>query len=144
MRDEEFISRFESCTLQSFHHQDHVKLAWLYLKASPPLEALSRFCEGIKRFAEAHGKSNLYHETITWAYVLLIHERMTRGREDDWEQFAQHNPDLMNWEDNVLKEYYRSETLSSDLARRVFLFPDKSVRPDESKRPSDQTPNPKS
>jgi hypothetical protein len=33
----------------------------------------------------------------------------------------------LNWKDNVLKEYYRDETLSSDLARNTFLFPDKTI-----------------
>src|ERR1700730_19414023 len=33
MTDQEFIRRFENCTLlaESFHHQDHVRLVWLYL-----------------------------------------------------------------------------------------------------------------
>ena len=44
-----------------------------------------------------------------------------------WHQFAATNPDLLNWKDNILKKYYRDETLSSDLAKRVFLFPDTAL-----------------
>jgi len=78
MSDAEFIARFENCTLrgEDFHHRDHVKVVWLYLCDYSVLETLDRFAAGLKRFAAANGKPNLYHETITWAYVFLINERM--------------------------------------------------------------------
>ena len=127
MRDEEFLERFENCTLpkESFHHKDHVRLAWLYLRSRPLLEALKRFSESLKRFARAHGKGGLYHETITWAYMFLINERMMRGEETSWEEFADNNPDLFNWKESVLGAYYNEETLKSELSKRIFVFPDK-------------------
>jgi hypothetical protein len=131
MNDEDFINQFEASTLPSgsFHHRDHVKLAWLYLQRHSLLETLVRFSEGLKRFATANGKDNLYHETITWAYVLLIHERMKRaGGKQSWEDFAAANPDLFDWQNSILKTYYREETLRSELARRVFVFPDLGSR----------------
>ena len=69
MEDKELIERFESCTLagKDFHHRDHVKVVWLYLRCNSVLETLGRFAAGLKRFANANGKPNLYHETITWA-----------------------------------------------------------------------------
>jgi hypothetical protein len=128
MNDEEFIQRFEDCTLpgESFHHKEHVRVAWLYLRNESVLQALNKFSEGLKRFATANGKPNLYHETITWAYVLLINERMERGgREQGWEEFVDSNADLFDWKNNILKSYYQVETLRSEVARRVFVFPDK-------------------
>jgi len=128
--DDEFIRQSEACTLpaECFHHQDHVKLAWLYLQRHSLLETLQKFSEGIKRFAAAHGKTNLYHETITWAYVFLIHERMKRaGGEQSWEEFAAANPDLLNWQTSILKSLYREETLHSELARQIFVFPDQAA-----------------
>lgn len=128
MSDEEFIECFENCTLpgESFHHRDHVRVVWLYLRCYPVLETLARFSEGLKRFARANGKPNLYHETITWAYVLLIHERMARnGPAQSWAQFVETNADLFDWKDNLLKSYYHDDTLRSEIARKVFVFPDK-------------------
>jgi len=128
MRDEEFIERFENCTLpgESFHHRDHVRVVWLYLSSYSVLETLNRFSEGLKRFATANGKPNLYHETITWAYVFLIHERRERsGREQSWAEFVATNADLFDWKNNVLKSYYQDDTLRSEIARRVFVFPDR-------------------
>jgi hypothetical protein len=128
MTDDELMGRFEDGTLpgELFHHSDHVRVAFLYLCRCTALEALERFSNSLVRFAEAKGKPGLYHETITWAFLLLIRERMARsGVPQTWTQFAAANPDLLNWEENILRKYYRSETLSSDLARKIFVFPDK-------------------
>ena len=92
------------------------------------LEALERFSISLARFATANGKPGRYNETITWAFLLLIRERMARaGCQLTWPEFANRNADLLNWEDNVLKKYYRNETLSSDLAKSTFLLPDKTI-----------------
>jgi hypothetical protein len=131
VEDEELIERFESCTLSGadFHHRDHVKVAWLYLRSNSVVQTLSRFSEGLQRFATAQGKPNLYHETITWAYVFLIHERMQRqGREQGWAEFVDRNADLFDWKDNILKSYYEDQTLSSESARRMFILPDRNYR----------------
>jgi hypothetical protein len=122
------MEAFESCTLpnDSFHHADHVRMAFLYLEKYPPLEALARFSSALARFATAQGKPNLYHETITWAFLLLIRERIARSnRLQTWAEFSAANRDLLRWEDSILKKYYRPETLASALAKSVFLFPDK-------------------
>jgi hypothetical protein len=52
--------------------------SFLYLSRYPALEALQRFSTSLLRFAIARGKPGLYHETITWAFFLLIRERMAR------------------------------------------------------------------
>lgn len=130
MTDDEFVASFETCSLTaaSFHHRDHVKMAFLYLGRYPALEALHRFSTSLARFAAANGKPGLYNETITWAFLLLIRERMVRaGSQQSWTEFAANNSDLLRWEDNVLKKYYRDETLSSELARSIFLFPDRTI-----------------
>ena len=127
MTDNDLIEKFESCTLspESFSHREHVRLAWLYLRSYPTLEAIAKFCLGLKRFADGIGKADLYHETITWAYLLLIRERMARTEAGNWEEFAAANPDLLDRKTNILNQYYQQETLDSALAKQVFIFPDK-------------------
>jgi hypothetical protein len=128
MSDEEFIERFEDCTLpaEDFHHADHIRVVWLYLNRYSVLETLARFCGGLKHFATVNGRSRLYHETISWAHVFLIHERVQRhGAVQSWQQFAEANADLFDWKNSILNSFYRDETLRSDFARRVFVFPDK-------------------
>jgi hypothetical protein len=130
LTDEQRIAQFESAAISpdSFHHADHVRLAFAYLRQYPLLEALEKFPTALRRFATHHGKPNLYHQTITWAYIFLIHERLSRApRQQTWEEFAEANPDLLTWKSGILTKYYADETLQSDLAKRVFIFPDKSA-----------------
>jgi hypothetical protein len=128
MTDDEFMASFEDCRLpgNSFHHCDHIKMAFLYLTRYPALEALQRFSSALTQFATANGKPDRYNETITWAFLLLIRERVARaGNQQDWPEFSAANADLLNWKENPLKKYYRDETLVSELARHTFLLPDK-------------------
>jgi len=131
MSEQELIAHFENgqVSADSFHHADHVKLAFAYLRVYPPLQALERFAAALREFAKVNGKENRYHETITWAYLLMIRERMARaGEPQDWQGFAEANADLLSWSDCILKHYYSDATLKSDLARSVFVFPDKPAR----------------
>jgi|SRR5215472_4457253 len=128
MTNRELIERFESDTLLGeFHHVEHVRLAFAYLSECSVVEALDRFGNALRRFAMARGKPERYHETITFAYFFLIHERMAQIPDLKWDEFARQNSDLLNWKPGVLRRYYRETTLQSELARRVFLLPDRGV-----------------
>ncbi len=127
MNDNELVEKFENCILAGadLNHRNHVRLAWLYLQRFKPLEALAHFSENLKKFAAAHGQANIYHETITFAYFFLIHERINQNEEpQSWEEFAAANPDLLTWQEGILTKYYQAETLASDFARSVFVLPD--------------------
>jgi hypothetical protein len=124
---DELIRSFEAGRVPDggFHHEHHVQVAWHYLSQSPLPQALERFTSGLKRFAAAQGKPQLYHETITVAYVLLINERVDRDAGSTWRQFAAANADLLAWNPSILDRYYTPETLWSDRARRTFVMPDR-------------------
>jgi hypothetical protein len=126
--DEVLIGQFEdgSLPLECFHHSVHVRIVFLYLCKFSVLEVLVRFPAALSRYAEAHGKTGLYNETITWAYIFLIRERIVRAnRVLTWAEFQAENPDLLSWKSSILRKYYRAETLASNLAKGTFLFPDK-------------------
>ncbi len=128
MTGEDLIREFEqgATPANTFHHADHVRLAFEYLCRYSALEALQRFSDALQRFAAAQGKAQRYHETITWAYLLLIRERIARaGSAQSWEEFAERNPDLLVWKGGMLTTLYRQETLDSDLARQTFVLPDR-------------------
>jgi hypothetical protein len=126
--DLDLIEEFEQGRAPAgFHHADHVRVAFAYVAQYPFLEAVARFSAALKRFAAAQGKPQLYHETITWAYLILIRERRARaGRTQTWKEFADRNADLLIWKGGVLRTLYRQETLESDLARHTFVLPDRS------------------
>lgn len=136
MKDDDFIAAFENGTLpnEAFHHADHVRMAFLYVSRLPILEALRAFSEALRRYALVNGKPNLYHETITWAFLFLIRERVQvqssrqNGRPPSWWEFAGENADLLDRKSSIiLKDYYSDETLASEMARRIFVFPNRGV-----------------
>ncbi len=113
-----------------FRHVDHVRVAFAYVSEFPMAKALAKFSAALRRFALSKGKPDLYHQTITWAYLLLIGERLARAaKTQSWEEFSEQNRDLLLWEGGVLERYYKRATLGSDLARRAFLFPDRVREP---------------
>jgi hypothetical protein len=77
----------------------------------------------VARVSRYHS-AGLYHETITWAFLLIIAERQARCGAVTWDDFAAANADLLVWKPSILERYYSTEVLRSDLARNVFVFPD--------------------
>ena len=133
MSNEDIIRCFENDAIPegSFHHADHVRLAFAYLCEYPLLRALEKFSGALKRFADLRGKAQLYNETITCAYFFLIRERMAGCEGVSWEEFARENSDLLCWKGGILDLYYCEGTLKSDLARLVFVLPDKCLESSE-------------
>jgi hypothetical protein len=136
MTCEELIRQLEDCSLPaaSFDHRAHVQAGFTYLQRFGYAGALAAMASALRRFAAHHGKAGLYHETVTAAFLALIHERMagdlaaegnvielTRARAFDWDDFAARHADL--FAPDLLARYYTSETLRSDLARHCFVLP---------------------
>lgn len=134
MDDRELLAGFEAASLPdgAFRHQEHVRVAWLFVTRFGLPEAIPRFVEALQRLAFAKGAPQLYHATITWAYLLLIGERVARGRGRDWPEFAAANPDLLTWNPSLLDRYYTRDVLWSDLARRTFVMPNRLERSPDS------------
>jgi hypothetical protein len=76
--------------------------------------------DSLRRFAARAGKANLYHETITVAFMSIVLERMGRSPELGWDALLAANPDLC--ERGLLTRYYRPETLASPVARQRFVL----------------------
>lgn len=128
MTEQQFYEQFENATLDAtiFNHSNHIKMAWIYLHEFDLPNAMSNFANALQNFATANGATNLYHETITFAFLILINERIEKSENhQNWQEFVDNNADLFNWENNILKKYYQTETLSSEFAKKHFVFPDK-------------------
>jgi hypothetical protein len=129
MTDAEFLAAFEGGRIApgDFHHRDHVRLAWACLRREALVPGIARFVVALKRFAAAAGKPTLYHETVTLAYLLLIHDRMSsEAPPGDFESFAARNEDLFARDPWILDRYYQAETLRSERARTSFVWPDRA------------------
>jgi hypothetical protein len=127
MTNSEIVERFKQGIPygDEFHHAEHVRVGFAYVCQFPVFEALEKFSSALKQMASKNGRPHLYNETITWAYLFLIRERVARaGGKIKWEEFVEQNPDLLAWKPGILSRYYREETLQSDLAKSMFLMPD--------------------
>ncbi len=131
MTDSALIGCFEAGQEPAggFHHREHVRVGWCYLRQGSLPAALERFRTGLRRFAETQGVPGKYHETIPTAYVLLIHERLQQTPDLCWDEFAARHADLLAWRPSILDRYYRPETLASPAAQQAFVAPDAGPRP---------------
>jgi hypothetical protein len=124
--DAHLIEGFENGTAAQFGHEDHIRVAWLYLQEMSLTGAIDRFRKGAMAFARSRGKPEIYNETMTWAYLILIAERIARcGDSSSWVEFTKGSADLFEAKHAVLKRYYREETLSSEFARGVAVLPER-------------------
>lgn len=142
MTCDDLIAALEDCTLPAaaLDHRAHLQAGFAYLRRLGFAGALGAMGNALRTFAAHHGKQGLYHETVTAAFLALIHQRMAedlvaRGadialdgaRQLDWEDFAARHPDL--FAPDLLARHYDRDTLRSDLARHCFLLPKAGWRP---------------
>jgi hypothetical protein len=125
-RIEQIVEAFENSTVQpeGFDHEAHILVGWRYLQDLSLLDAITRFTDAIKRLTRKLGVPSKYHETITWFYLIQIAERCSENLAADWPAFKAANPDLFAWNPSLIEKYYSDALLSSDTARRMFVFPD--------------------
>ena len=136
MTCDDLIRQLEDCTLPaaSFDHRGHVQAGFAYLQRHGFAGALAAMATALRRFAAHHGKHGLYHETVTAAFLALIHLRMAEdlaaegqkialagAQALEWERFAASHPDL--FASDLLAGYYSKDVLRSDLARHCFVLP---------------------
>ena len=110
--------------LAKFPHSEHVRLGYEMLGRHGFGDAVARFARGLKLLAAKAGKPEVYHETITVAFLAVINERRSRGASRGWREFEGANPDL--FDKRCLEKWYGAEQLSSDLARRTFCLPSRN------------------
>lgn len=126
--DSEFVRAVDRCELETLTHHDHIRLAWLTLQRESLAEAINSLRLKFATFAACKGQPMVYHETITWAFALIMNERIQCGRGGAcWEEFITLNPDLANGK-SILDEYYDPETLDSALYRSTFILPKRQKR----------------
>ena len=86
---EEELREFEAGRLDpgGFRHRDHVRLGYELLCRYSLGDAITRFSSGLRLLAAQAGRPQLYHETITVAFLALINERRVGGTAASWPDF---------------------------------------------------------
>jgi hypothetical protein len=120
MTDAEFLRAFEDTTLEPFHHRDHLRVTFLYLRQFGETETHARLGPAILRYAAARDASQKYHETITQAWICLV---AAASGTADFDAMLEAHPQLLD--KNLLGRYYSQELLQSAEARERWVEPDK-------------------
>jgi hypothetical protein len=120
--DGEFARAFEACEISNadFHHRDHVRLAWIYLRRYDAEAADRRITDAIRNFAAHHGKLDKYHQTMTIAWMRLVSPAAALA---SFDAVTGAFPRLLDKQ--YLREFYSDDLLSSDAAKKTFVEPDK-------------------
>src|SRR5689334_6460118 len=116
--DEDFLRAFEDLSFPAgqFHHREHIRVTWLYLKSSDATRAAERMAAGILRFANHHGATQKYHHTVTLAWMRLVAAALVETPEGyDFTKFLVEHPEL--GDKDLLKKYYAPELVQSNAAR---------------------------
>ena len=129
MHDESFLQRFEAAEWapEDWHHREHIKVAYLYLRRYPLEEAIEQIRVAIKRFNAAHQVPETldrgYHETITQAWMRLVHFTLCEyGAAETADAFFDQHPQL--WQMKVLRFFYSKQRIMSAQAKAEFVAPD--------------------
>jgi hypothetical protein len=122
-KETDLLREFEAGRVDPAHfpHRDHVRVGFELLERHPFPEALLHLARGLRRLAARAGRPEVYHETITAAFLALIAERRSCARHASWNDFAVQNPDLFRKE--LLEEFYDVSVLRSPQARATFILP---------------------
>ncbi len=122
---ENLIQAFEARTLEpsAFHHKDHVIVAYALLSKSCFMDAATVYARSIDTMAIKAGAPEKFNLTITLAFMSMIAERMAGADYREFEDFISRNPDLLSRD--ILKTWYSPARMHSDLARAMFLMPDR-------------------
>ena len=127
LADDEFIAAFEECRLPHgvFHHADHIRLAWLYVRKFGAAQAEQRLLAGIRKMALHAGAPQkfLHTTTVAWARLVAAAPKH-RVANESFEQWIAKHPQLLN--KDALAEFYSTGVLESPEARSGWVDPDRN------------------
>ena len=121
--DDDFVERFESASLTTFGHSDHVRLTIVYLARHGRDGSLRRLTAGIQQFAAGAGQPDKFHATKTRAWLELIAAaRAANPDATTAEALVAARLELLNRD--LLLRCYSQHLLESRAARTAWIPPD--------------------
>ncbi len=138
MDDATFLQRFETQAwpLGEWHHREHIKLAYLYLRRLPFNEAVAKARANIQAFNAAHKIPEAidrgYHETMTFAWMHLVHCTLCEfGPSDNADAFVDKHTQLLS--KRALLFFYSRDRIKSAEAKANLIEPDLAPLPQTKK-----------
>ena len=97
MTDAEFLRAFESGSLPHFRHLDHLRLAWLRIRALGPA-AGAAVARDIETFAIRAGAARKFDAALTARWVGRVAAADAASRPETFEELLAAHPDLLTQE----------------------------------------------
>ncbi|MFC4310056.1 hypothetical protein ACFPN2_13275 [Steroidobacter flavus] len=125
--DDDILIAFENGSLDParFSHRMHLSVAWRYLQRDGFPEGALQFRRHLQNYVAKVGAQGKYHETITWAYLMLLNEELSLRSPpgESFDAMIQRRPDLLDHRNGPIARCYSKSQLDSPEARRVFMLP---------------------
>jgi hypothetical protein len=137
VNDDEFLRRFEDCSLpfDEWTHRAHIKVAYLYLRDNDFDVALAKIRRGIQAYNKVHdvpeSDTSGYNETTTCAMMQIVATTMTAYGPilptPDADAFCDAHPQLLT--KHILRLFYSPERRMQPKAKTQFVGPDLAPLP---------------
>ena len=79
-----------------FHHRDHVRLAWVYLRRYGHNDAERRLLEGLRAFATRAGKAEKFDAPLTRRWLALIDSARQSAAAQSFDELIAAHPELLD------------------------------------------------
>ena len=125
LSDDAVLHAFEACQLDpaKFHHDDHIRLAWLCIRRYGASAAEAKLLEGIQKFARKAGVPQKFMHTTTIAWTRLVAAaQILNPTANNFSEWIQSNPEMLDR--NLLAKYYSPGRLETEEARSGWVEPD--------------------
>lgn len=134
LTDAELLAQFERCTLtaERWHHAEHIRIGYLYLRRHPFEAALERMRVGLKALNTAQAVPESldrgYHETVTRGWLQLVQVILSEyGPAGTSGEFLELHPELS--QRKSLRLFYSRDRIMSWEAKAGFVEPDLAPLP---------------
>ncbi|HET7107607.1 MAG TPA: hypothetical protein VFI38_12420 [Candidatus Acidoferrum sp.] len=125
LSDDAVLEAFETCQLDpsKFHHDDHIRLAWLCVRRYGANEAEAKLLYGLRRFAQRAGvpEKFMHTTTVAWARLVAAAQNGSAGTAN-FSEWIQSRPELLDR--RLLAKYYSPGRLETPEARVGWVEPD--------------------
>ena len=139
--DEHFLAAFEAGQIanQSFHHRDHLRLAWVQIHRLGLEQASESVTVAIRHFAAHHGHANRYHDTMTRFWLQAVAIGINHHPELAFEELLRAESHLLD--KNLPFLHWSRERMGSEEARCRWVEPDlRSMPPPTPRTPASRRP----
>jgi hypothetical protein len=127
--DDGFLHALETGTIpnHAFHHRDHLRAAWLYVRKRGAGDAERTMLETIRHFASLHGHASKFHHTLTVVWVKLVAAHATQHMDATFDELLNLDGRLLDKE--LPLRFYSAGVLFSESARARWVEPDVRALP---------------